>query len=181
MLNLIPQKHNDLVRGEYVKRFFTMFLFLFGFILLSLCVFIFPSYTSIKSNQNILENNLTSLRNSSISQDKDKVLAVVDDLKRKTSLISMVEGEKPSDYFDKVLSMKTNGISFTNISYNKRPDKVKEISVQGVADSRLDLISFSKKTKQTSWVVGTDIPVSNLASDKNIPFSITFTATSTNQ
>jgi hypothetical protein len=179
MLNLLPKKHIDEVRGEYLRRFYIVSLVLFTIISIFFIVAIFPSYISVKSKEIVAQDVSLSIKESSKAKDRDALSLSVKNLESKIKVLDTIPGDKPTDYIDKALDLKGKGISIQNISYVKKDANQKEITMEGTAFSRADLINFSKRVKTSGWSTSSDIPISNLASDKDIRFFVTLTATST--
>jgi len=179
MLNLLPKDSKDKVRGEYLRRFSVILLIGLSFIDVFLLVAIFPSYILLNSKKEIAEEASVALANSSNAKDRNIVLSNIKDLDERLKIVEMVPGEKPTDYIGKALELQTKGVSILNISYTKKDQEKKEITLEGIAHSRAGLIEFSKKVKSSDWASYSDIPISNLANDKNIRFFVTLIATST--
>ena len=181
MLNLLPKKYKEQVRAEYIRRFVITSAVVLSFVGVCFGVAIFPTYIDVKLKKEAIEVDLASVKSSSVAKDKDAVTTTIKDLETKMKIISLVSGEKATDFISKALESKTKGISIQNVSYVKKDDLSKEVVIAGVAQSRVDMVSFSKKMKSSDWTTVSDIPLSNLASERNIPFSITLTATSIKQ
>lgn len=178
MLNLLPQNYKKELRREYLYRFFIMSAKLFSLVVISGAVMLFPLYLFTNLRYSIIENKLVNVKASTEAKDKNAVLAVIKDLEKKTAVISLVSGEEPTQYLQYLNAFKLPGISITTISYVKKDAKTKQISIGGVAKSRSDLTALWKKAKAVSWVTSSDMPLSDFVSDKNIDFTITFNATS---
>ena len=181
MLNLLPKKYKEQVRAEYIRRFIITSAFVLSFVTVSFGVAIFPTYLDVKLKKEAVEADLANVKSSSLAKDKNAVTGTIKDLETKIKVISLVSGERATDFISKASDLKTKGISIQNISYVKKDDSLKEVVVSGVAQGRADAVAFSKKVKSSGWIVVSDIPLSNLASERNIPFSITLTSTSTKQ
>ena len=181
MLNLLPKDYKNKVRGEYVMRFYSVSCMLFSFLSIFFLVAMFPSYTLVNTKKNIAEQASKSIKGSVKAGDRDVVLPNIKDLETRLKVVAQVPGEKPTDYIDKALELKGDSVSISNITYTKTADSKKQVILQGEALSRTSLINFSKRVKASDWTITTDIPLSNLANDKNIPFSINLTATSTSR
>jgi hypothetical protein len=179
MLNLLPKDYKNKVRQEYLRRFFIVSLIIFSLIDIFLIVAIFPSYILINSKKTITEKALQSLKESSKVKDRDAILADVKKLEDGLVLVATISGDRPTDYIDKAVLLKGKGISIQNISYTKKTDTEREVTLTGGASSRLNLIDFYKRVKESSWVTSSDLPLSNLASDKSISFFVSLIATST--
>lgn len=179
MLNLLPKDHSDSVRREYLRRMAIVVLVGLFFVDIFLLVAIFPTYTSLNMRKQIEEQGLKSIKESSKTKDTDLILGNIKDLETRLKTASIVSGDLPTDYIDKILSLRGAGIYIQSISYVKKSNTQKDIAIEATASSRANLIDFSKKLKASSWATSSDIPLSNLASDKNIKFFVTLTATST--
>ena len=129
--------------------------------------------------KDIAEDTKRSLEDSSKAIDKNIVVSNIRDLENRLKIVEMVPGDKPTGYILKALELKTKNVSIGSITYSKKDDNKKEIVLEGVALTRSDLIVFSRHVKSSGWATTSDIPLSNLASDRNIPFVVTLTATST--
>lgn len=129
-------------------------------------------------NKKIVEDNLTNIKNSSVGKDKATVLKGIKDLGAKMKLISAVPGDRALEYISKATDLKVLGISISSISYTKKDSSSRQIVLVGVARSRNDLISFFKKAKQVSWAKVSDVPISSLAEEKNISFTMNLDVTS---
>jgi hypothetical protein len=179
MLNLLPKDYKDKVRREYIRRFLIVMLMGLSIIDIFLIVAVFPMYSSIITRNKIVVEEKKALEGSSRAKDRDPVLKNVKDLESKLKIMETVPGEKPTEYIDDALLLKGEGIHIQSISYIKKSNTQKVISFNGVASSRTSLIEFSKRVKGSNWATTSDIPISNLAGDKNINFLVTLTATST--
>jgi hypothetical protein len=181
MLNLLPKDYKNEIRREYLRRFSIVLLIILSLVDVFVFVAIFPSYILISSRKKIAEETKQLIQNSSKAKDRNIILTNVKDLENRLKVVAMIPGDKPTDYIDKALLLKSKGICFKNISYTKKSDTVKEVSLEGSAYSRFSLINFSKEVKASSWSTSSDIPLSNLASEKNINFFINLTASSTSR
>jgi hypothetical protein len=179
MLNLLPKDYRDKVRQEYIRRFFIVILIGFSIIDIFLLVAIFPSYSSISTRNKIAESAKQSIEKSSKAKDRDVVLNNVTDLESRLKVVALIPGDKPTEYINKALELRGKGIYIQSISYTKKSGTQKEISLEGVASSRSNLIDFSKRLKGSLWETSSDIPLSNLASDKDIKFLVNLTTSTT--
>ena len=178
MLNLLPKEHRKLIRREYIRRFLIVALSLFSLVVISWAVAIFPMYTSVNSDEVIVGGNLASIKNSSLGKDRSAVINGIKDLEAKMKLISIVPGDGAVEFISKATDLKTANISISSVSYTKKDASHKVVVIEGAARTRNDLISFFKKAKQVSWATASDVPLSSLAGEKNIPFTMSLDITS---
>ncbi|MEI7513609.1 MAG: hypothetical protein WCJ74_03250, partial [bacterium] len=175
MLNLLPKEYKNKIKSEYLFRFITILLV--GLVLIDIFFLfaLFPSYTVVNFRKNIAEETSRALKNSDKAKDRNIVLANIKDLEDRMRVVETITSDRPTDYINKALELQSKNIFVENISYTKRENKQKEIVLEGVAMSRTSLIDFSKKVKLSQWSTSSDIPLSNLANDKNIPFLVILT------
>jgi len=141
----------------------------------------FPLYIEVNTNNKIVTEAKKTIEISSTAKDRDIVLKNVKDLESRLKIIAMIPGDKPTEYIDKALELKGKDVYIQNISYVKKGDTQKEVSLEGTASSRAGLIEFSKGIKNSFWTKSSDIPLANLVNDKNINFFVTLTASSTSK
>jgi hypothetical protein len=92
--------------------------------------------------------------------------------------VSLISDEIPSEYLDSVSEFRLSGISITDVSFVKKEKNISQITIEGSANSRADLIALWKKAKSVSWIPTSEMPISDLTSDKDLGFLIIFNATS---
>lgn len=172
MLNLLPKNYKENVRGEYLRRLSIVVLIGLTLTDIFFLVAISPAYISISMRKKIVEEANSSIKNSTNTKDREMILSNIKDLKSRLDTAGAISGDIPSEFIDKALQLKGSGIYIQNISYTKKEGRQREVILAGVAASRLSLIDFSKRIKLSDWTLSSDIPLSNLASDKNINFSV---------
>jgi hypothetical protein len=172
MLNLLPKDYKEKVRGEYLRRLAIVILIGLTFVDIFFLVAISPAYISASMDKKITEETNSSIKNSPKVKDVDVVLSNMKDLQSRLDTATTIPGERPSDFISKALELKGKGIYIQNILYSKKDAFEKEVILKGTASSRVNLIDFSKRIKSSDWTSSSDIPLSNLASDKNINFIV---------
>jgi hypothetical protein len=92
-------------------------------------------------------------------------------------MIKAVKGDSANNQvvsiIEKIFSAKSSNISLSSVSLDHKSDSW-SLSVGGRAATRESLVDFSKKLGGISDFSGIDLPVSSLAKNKDISFSITF-------
>jgi hypothetical protein len=89
------------------------------------------------------------------------------------TLSPRLDADRPSDYFENILSEKIPGIKITNLLWDKKGSLT--ILVEGQAVSRQSLTNFETGLKQSNRFKEVILPISNLAKDENIGFQIKIT------
>ncbi|HRH22885.1 MAG TPA: hypothetical protein PLB51_02770 [Candidatus Paceibacterota bacterium] len=142
-------------------------LFLVSFFLL------LPSQMLALAKKKSLEGELSALKQSLSIKGNSTVESFVDTSKEKMSVVESAESVKLfSDSLAEFFSYYTSGISLNSMTF-ERGEKQNIIRMSGVAETRDALLDFSKSLKSNHRFESVDLPVSNLARNKDIDFSIT--------
>ena len=75
--------------------------------------------------------------------------------------------------FDTAINYKPSTIILTGLVYQKESEDKATFTISGVADSREDLLVFSVNLERDVLFDDVELPVSNLAKDKDIKFTLT--------
>jgi len=78
-----------------------------------------------------------------------------------------------SDYISLFESLQGPGVQITNVGLNKNKEGMAPATITGVATDRRNLASFRDRLLAEEEVVSVDLPISNLAQDKDIRFTVT--------
>ncbi|MDP7366542.1 MAG: hypothetical protein QGH83_04700 [Candidatus Pacebacteria bacterium] len=151
-----------------------MFLF---FTILTGGIELIPSYFISESKENATKKHSDIIKESVAKREQDVSSTILFETKEKLDLLSFDEKNITlRDLFESVLSNKPSGIRINGIFYNKgQIDAIPEIQVTGEADAREPLLEFKKLLEREAQFTGVLLPVSNLASDSDIKFSIKIT------
>jgi hypothetical protein len=108
------------------------------------------STLDIASTTNFIKSFNTKLGIISGSQDYPKFIPVVDE----------------------ILSKKSNNMRISGIYYSVNSATTGVLTLEGIGDTRESLVTFSESLKTVPYFKKVDLPISNLAKDKNIEFTI---------
>ena len=75
--------------------------------------------------------------------------------------------------FDTAISYKPSTVILTGLVYQKENEDKARFIINGVADRREDLLVFSQNLERDALFDDVELPVSNLAQDRNINFTLT--------
>lgn len=176
MFNLLPDNLKKEIKTEYKTRLLTMifiFVIIFQF---SLFIFVLPSWviSSSKEKDMILETE--DAANAQFFKDSDEIISTITSTNVRLGYItSLLEYPKVRPFADTVISSKNSSIHLTQFTYAAVNKTDTTISIQGVSATREALISFSKTLQDSKMFKTVDLPISNLAKDKDIVFSMTLT------
>lgn len=177
MRNLLSQKDKKILRVEYKSRVVVVVIVFLFFTILVGGAGLLPSYFISDSNERAAKEHADIIKESVSRRGKDISSAILLDTKEKLKLLSSdEENVSLRGIFEEVLNNKPNGVSVNGIFYTKsKVGKNAEILITGKADAREPLLEFKKLLEMEPQFADAELPVSNLASDRDIKFSIKVT------
>lgn len=176
MLNLLIREDRHWLRKEYLLRFVLVFLF---FIMTSLFIWgtvIGSLYVQIKVEQNIVREELESVRETSDRKSLDDLLALEKKLNLLTDQLVVLNFEQ-TDLILEIVSKNQEGINVNLISNNleisedNKDEVIAIISLNGVANTRSDLVNYQEQLSESEMFETVNIPFSSFAQNTEIPFS----------
>lgn len=173
MFNLLPNSLRKEIISEYRFRLLIVIMLFVILIQISFLVFLFPSWLS-----SYYKEKDFSLR----SEEANKSLSTLDIssttsyIKRLNSTLAVIDESLSYPNFnsiiDDVLKRKPTGVRIDGIYYTVNSKNTAGLAISGIGDKRDTLVSFSESLKDISYFKKVDLPISNLAKDKNIVFTI---------
>ncbi|MEI7777212.1 MAG: hypothetical protein WCI52_01245 [bacterium] len=173
MFTLLTTERRKALKQEYKKRFFVIFFSLVSCSIFITAVFLLPSIVISKVKQKEEEVTLSSVTSSGSVSFRGVLL----DQSKKVSQEIMVlktPDLKPSESISEVLKSQDSTIKIKSFQY-QYSSVYSTLIIAGVADSRNDLIRFSKLLQADSKFSGAEFPISNLSVENNIDFTIKIT------
>ena len=176
MFNLLPEEYKKKLKVEYnIRLAITGLLFGF-FIILIANAFLLPSYLLSKIKEIEIENRLANISSKTPDKTNTELNVVLQNTKKQLTVLNSIDNVSFVESLKKVLARKVPGIIINNLSVNEI-GSVWKIAVSGIASNRDVLISFKTSLESEKSFNGVDLPVSNLAKNKDIPFTITVRGT----
>lgn len=173
MFNLLPDSLKQEITKEYKLRRFIIIVIFFVFIEVSFMIFMLPSFIVSYSKEKEVELRVQIVDKSSSSSNVNSVKSVIRSLNNDLNII-----DKTSKYLevipiiDIILSKKTNSIKITDFSYTSLSTSTATLAIQGVSSTRDVLVEFKKNLGESGVFKNIDLPISNLAKDRDIKFSM---------
>jgi hypothetical protein len=174
MTNLIPPSAKKSIKVEYWVRVLTVWFLLFaGALFLGIFILI-PSYVLISSQVTVYSQSAQQATERVVIYDN-----VSEGLVRASQQAAIVLENKDtiavSRYLDNVTKLQNQNIQLTDIQISKTKNLVNPIRLLGEASSRQALASFRERLLAEPYITAVDLPISNLAQDRDISFSLTVT------
>lgn len=178
MINLIPAEAKKHLLREYWMRSVTVWFFLWSFALLLGITLLVPSYVLLN-----LQVKAYSETAQTANEKNANFEAVAKELESasKTAATLSEQLVRPSmtEYLTLLKSLESTNVNVARISFSREGDVVGEMTVSGVADSRQALADFRNRMLDSDLIESVNLPISNLAKDKEIPFELTVTLVKT--
>ncbi|HEY0964599.1 MAG TPA: hypothetical protein VGE31_02275 [Candidatus Paceibacterota bacterium] len=176
MINLIPPKAKRSILLEYWLRVLTVWFSLWSVAILIGVAILIPSYVLIVSQVKVYSD--------SAAEASQKILDfenVSKDLVRSSqqagTLLKGLEDPLLSGYTERFKELEGSGIEISEIVMGRTDTGMSPAQISGEAESRQALADFRDRLRMEENVAGVDLPISNLAKDKDIQFSLTVSFT----
>ncbi len=176
MFNLLPKNLKEIIRFEYkIRLLITAFISL---IFLEFCfiIILLPSLFFVFYKENALQSGIENIRQTSRVESTDPIIAELKGINARLYILNTrLEYWPLTPLIDTILSKKSDSVHWIGFNYASVSTSTAIISVQGVSDDRESLVSFVKSLEKTGMFKKVDLPVSNLAKERDIKFSATLT------
>lgn len=174
MINLIPPDAQKQVRTEYWIRVATVWMFLFGTGFLIVAILNAPVYVLVRSQLDsyLLEYNQASDETQSFKDAE----TTINDANSMIALLGVGTSVMPfSSVIAKLETLTGDGIAINSYKFSRKNGAIDSIVIDGLASSRLSLSQFKDALQKDDMFKSASLPLSNLAKDVDIPFTITIT------
>lgn len=180
MINLIPPEAQSHIVTEYWFRVAAVWLMMLAVTMGLVAILLLPAYVLVTNQVSVNTQAAEAIMAESGEQSSALKLLTQANLYADAVVVSAGRQSLLS-VFDAIASVTTpDVISISNYSFARTDAALGQIKIDGEALTRRDLISFRDKLTEHPLIDKVNLPIANLAKDKNIPFSITLTiATST--
>jgi len=181
MANLITDKQKKIVRTDYFVRLFSVSLFipisLLGAFLLA---YLIPYYFAVSKKDTEVAAQFKSVINIENKENiGDSSIQMIGQTLDEMKIIEMrgTDNFIPSEYFNKIIENKNNSIKITKLSFTNTEKGADLFLVSGVSKNREGLVAFINDLKSKAGFINVELPISSLAIDSNISFSLSINIT----
>ena len=174
MINLIPVPAKKTVKIEYWLRVITSWSLLWAFALV-LCVgIIVPAYALITIQVAAYEDTARIAEES--VQDYEIVSRALTDASRQAVFVLNNDEKEPMhEYIALFKSLEGSEITIAELSVKRSEQGIAPVVISGEAADREQLAAFRDRLLAEEGIVEVDLPISNLAKDRDIQFTLTVT------
>ncbi|MEM9336714.1 MAG: PilN domain-containing protein [Patescibacteria group bacterium] len=173
MINLIPPHARRQVVTEYWLRVVSVWLFLLSAGLLIVSVLNVPLYVLVDQQKAAYaESSQVAATTKAQLEANNAIITNANNIAR-----LLARGSDPtpfSTYLNQLEALAPAGITLSRIYLDRQdPEMAGEIRLQGVSATRQDLAQYRSSIEDSEQFVSAELPISNLAKNQDILFSIT--------
>jgi len=177
MINLLPKSAKRSLLLEYWIRVVSVWLIVWSIMLLSAAAVLLPTYVLIHSQVEVYEASATTaLEKVAVYENVSVVLIQAG--QEAGMILNEASAPKLSYYIDRINGLRESEITINNINISRNDNGMAPVTIQGVATNRQTLAAFRDRLQADPLVQDVNLPISNLAQDKDIIFSMTITVSS---
>jgi len=171
MINLIPLHARKQVKIEYWVRVISVWMILLAMGCIVVSFLLVPSLVLIRTQLSAYGGEY---------QNANELNGVYDVLEQDVrtantvamKLVSANKGESFTTLLAEVQEIAKNKVTLQTVSFRRVGEKVETVNVAGVSVSRSALVTFRDALEGHELFESVELPLSNLAKDKDVPFSI---------
>lgn len=173
MINLIPPDAQSQVKKEYWLRVVTVWVILIASACVVVVTLYVPVYVLVRSQ---LDAYLQAYTQASVESESFKDSE--DAVERSNEIAELLSAANKALPFSTVMSeleqvSGNHNIAISEFVFTRDKGKLQPVVLKGTAVSRLDLTSFKDSVESHELFKSAELPLSNLAKDKDIIFSMT--------
>lgn len=174
MINLLPPHARKQVKIEYWIRAVSVWILLVTCACLAVGLLLFPSLVLISSQLALYDDEYAAA--SSQNESYGKIAAEIDIANQISAKLMEVERAPLfSGLLMEIDAVANEDIAVKSIVMERTNGTVESIIMTGEAVSRVALVEFRDELEKHARFDSVELPLSNLAKDKEVPFSITVT------
>lgn len=174
MANLLPEEYQKETRRRYEVRLIILYLFFLATTGLITAVFLTPTILAINGETRSLLKQKDSLEKETPElKNLAEMELAASQLKKNLSALKKTDTALFMEAISRVIKGKNQRIKVQSMSYRNKEGEI-EVALRGEAATRESLIDFVKTIENTETFSKVNLPVSDLAKDKDVSFSITF-------
>lgn len=171
MANLVPPKAKKIVVKEYWMRVLAVWMFFITAACVIVTVLMIPTYILVGAQQEALVNrsNKVPIKQSEFKEMSEQV---ADTNKLAQYLEQQNKSISISELITEIDALAGENVTVLEYNFKQEMDSVTPLTIGGVAADRTALANFRDVLSVHELFSEVTLPLSNLAGDMNIPFSM---------
>jgi hypothetical protein len=174
MINLIPKSAKKTIVTEYWVRVLSTWLMLWAFAIFCGTAILFPSYILVSSQVTVYEES-ADLASQKVADYESANVALVQATQQAREIAQQEEVASASSCVNLFMSLQGADILINRLSLTQEAAEILPVRITGTAIDRQALASFRDRMLTHPLISEVDLPISNLANDKDIVFSLVVT------
>lgn len=171
MINLIPQVAKDKIISEYWVRVVSVWLFIISLACIIISLLLLPVYVLVSAKVDAYSTSANEGAGKVAEYDVS-ALALTQVNSRAQMLLESGKVKQFSELVTVISSLQGSSITITDFDFHRTDTVPESVQINGKATTRQSLASFRDSLLALPWVKDVDLPISNLAKDRNITFNI---------
>lgn len=170
-INLLPDSFKKSFLRERLEFLMSISSMIFSIILLMMAVFLFFKHDEIQHIRNRLEIEKSRIDNTIYGTRYQEIKEMLSSFNNELEQLSKIDQKMFSIpiTIEKLYAVLPKGISLSAITFS---DKELSIELNGIAETREDLLALQESLKQSDFVEEVYAPLSNYDEKRNVSFSI---------
>lgn len=178
MINLIPQHAKSNITKEYWVRVTSVWLFIQSGATLIIAALLVPVYVLVNSQIEVYSESAEAAISEVNKYDLSST-ALVRASQDAAKVLGMQNDPEFTEYITLFEALENRAVTIERYEFSKQGDTLAPISISGNAATRQALADFREALLTNDRIDTVFLPISNLAQDKDITFTITITMKST--
>jgi hypothetical protein len=171
MINLIPPQAKKGIVREYWTRVVSVWFYTWSAALLGGVLIMVPAYVLINSQVSVYEES-AKLASEKVATFEDVSKGLAASSLQAGKLVTSFRQSLISERISALRSLEKPGVTLSDFTIGRVDETYAPIQVTGTAQNRQALAAFRDRLLAQPDVASVDLPISNLAKDRDIQFSL---------
>ncbi len=176
MFNLLPIDFKEAIKKEYRMRKLIVILFFLIALEATFIIFVLPTWLSSFYRERVITSQYEEMKGTLSNASTTSVNLDIKNINSKLGVISSsMEYPKLLPFIDVILKQKNSSITIDQFVYSFIDKTSADLTIRGVSSQRETLVSFVKRLEETGVFKKVNLPIGNLAKDRDISFTLNLT------
>lgn len=175
MANLLTLDYKKKTKKRAVYKLIIVYIFGFTMVVALASVFLVPSYMLAESKRLTAEKNLELLKASISAKQNSEFEEILNKTTARLEALDVAEYQPYNEVIGIIVSAKPSSVEITSLFFRDTESAgVVGLHLTGLALTRDALLEFRDNLREVSVFSGINLPISVLARENNIDFSLQF-------
>ena len=175
MINFIPPEAKAAVKREYIVRAASVWALLLAAVATVITVLLVPTYVLLLGQLEALSKEIVRMDEGSGTEYTEARATLGKTQQLAVELNVPTVRPTPSEILREIQNVQLRTIAISGFSYLHDGTKVTTLTIEGIAATREALAEFSAALEKSPLFARAAVPVSELAEDHDLPFTLTLT------